>query len=87
MDPTVCHKCSTVQPAACAGHLGFIKPMKSEEEEEEEEDCQWRAETEEPASGLPALVYFYLKSNLPALINDSDEGSDRDGEMKTSESY
>lgn len=87
MDLTVCQKCSSVQPAACVGHLGFIKSVQSEEEEE---DCQWRAESEEPASTLPGPVYFYLKSNLPALINDSDEGSDRapwDGEMKKSERY
>ena len=31
------------------------------------------------------VVYFYLKSNLPSLINDFDEGSDSvpgDGERK-----
>lgn len=31
------------------------------------------------------VVYFYLKSNLPSLINDSDEGSDSvpgDGERR-----
>lgn len=34
------------------------------------------AENEGPKRRLLGVVYFYLKSNLPSLINDSDEGSD-----------
>lgn len=41
-----------------------------------------------PKRRLPGVVYFYLKSNLPSLINDFDEGSDSvpgDGERKKRE--
>lgn len=41
-----------------------------------------------PKWRLEGVVYFYLKSNLPSLINDSDEGSDSvpgDGERKKRE--
>lgn len=49
-----------------------------------------RAATEigEPKRRLLGVVYFYLKSNLPSLINDFDEGSDNvpgDGERKKRE--
>lgn len=43
---------------------------------------------EVPKRRVLGVVYFYLKSNLPSLINDSDEGSDSvpgDGEMKKGE--
>lgn len=43
---------------------------------------------EVPKRKVLRVVYFYLKSNLPSLINDSDEGSDSvpgDGEMKKRE--
>lgn len=43
---------------------------------------------EVPKRRVLRVVYFYLKSNLPSLINDSDEGSDSvpgDGEMKKRE--
>lgn len=43
---------------------------------------------EVPKRRVLRVVYFYLKSNLPSLINDSDEGSDSvpgDGEMKKGE--
>lgn len=39
-------------------------------------------------SGSVVVIYFYLKSNLPSLINDFDEGSDSvpgDGEGKKRE--
>lgn len=42
-------------------------------------------ENEGPKRRLLGIVYFHLKSNLPSLINDSDEGSDSvpgDGERK-----
>lgn len=49
------------------------------------------AEIEGPERRLLGVVYFYLKSNLPSLINDSDEGSDSvpgDGKRKKErESY
>lgn len=41
-----------------------------------------------PKRRLLGVVYFYLKSNLPSLINDFDEGSDSvpgDGERKRRE--
>ncbi len=41
-----------------------------------------------PKTRLLDVVYFYLKSNLPSLINDFDEGSDSvpgDGERKKRE--
>lgn len=41
-----------------------------------------------PKRRLAGVVYFYLKSNLPSLINDSDEGSDSvpgDGERRKRE--
>lgn len=41
-----------------------------------------------PKRRLLGEVYFYLKSNLPSLINDFDEGSDSvpgDGERKKKE--
>lgn len=41
-----------------------------------------------PKRRLLGVVYFYLKSNLPGLINDFDEGSDSvpgDGERKKRE--
>lgn len=41
-----------------------------------------------PKRRLLGVVYFYLKSNLPRLINDFDEGSDSvpgDGERKKRE--
>lgn len=37
---------------------------------------------------MVVVVYFYLKSNLPSLINDFDEGSDSvpgDGEREKRE--
>lgn len=40
---------------------------------------------EVPKRRVLRVVYFYLKSNLPSLINDSDEGSDSvpgDGEKE-----
>lgn len=46
------------------------------------------AEIEGPERRLLGVVYFYLKSNLPSLINDSDEGSDSvpgDGKRKKRE--
>lgn len=45
-------------------------------------------EIEGPKRRLLGVVYFYLKSNLPSLINDSDERSDSvpgDGDMKKRE--
>lgn len=46
---------------------------------------QVSAEIGELKRRLLGVVYFYLKSNLPCLINDFDEGSDcvpGDGERK-----
>lgn len=81
MDPHRTPKCSNVKPAARAGHLGFIKQMRKEELSIK----RHAAEIEGPERRLLGVVYFYLKSNLPSLINDSDEGSDSvpgDGKRK-----